>query len=54
MAGREREVQPLRSIEKDDSFHGPFHTPGSRLFEVKIFLCHPCVYTCSLYPVLVH
>jgi len=37
---RGREVQPLRHIAKSERFHGPFHTPGARLFEDH---CADCV-----------
>jgi hypothetical protein len=33
-AAREGEVWPLRHIGKSQQFHGPFHAPGSKLFEV--------------------
>jgi hypothetical protein len=36
-AGRGREVQPMKHIGKSEDFHGPFHTPGARLFEVRRF-----------------
>ncbi|KAI8471948.1 MAG: hypothetical protein J3K34DRAFT_520149 [Monoraphidium minutum] len=38
--GRSREVQALRRIGKSEAFHGPFHTPGSALFEDH---CADCV-----------
>ncbi|GBF97256.1 hypothetical protein Rsub_09947 [Raphidocelis subcapitata] len=39
--GRGKEVQPLRHIGKSEQFHGPFHTPGSGLFEDH---CADCVH----------
>ena len=39
-AGRAAEVAPLRHIEKDASFHGPFHVPGSALFDAH---CRDCI-----------
>lgn len=43
---RQDQVLPLRHIEKDNHFHGPFHVPSSALFEVGAYLnptgCNAC------------